>query len=126
FDDDELVLRALRAGARGYLLKDVTVERLARAVHALASGGTLVSPSITEGLLRAIRADPAPPREAHAPLQTLTERETDVLRMLAAGYSTREIAQLLHLADGPLRIHSRTLLQKLGAGARPGPRLGRG
>src|SRR5699024_12716421 len=55
FDDDELVLRALRAGARGYLLQDVTVERLARAVHALASGGTLVSPSITEGLLRAIR-----------------------------------------------------------------------
>ncbi|HLQ79584.1 MAG TPA: response regulator transcription factor [Brachybacterium sp.] len=115
FDDDELVLRALRAGARGYLLKDVTVERLARAVHALASGGTLVSPSITEGLLRAIRADPAPPREAHAPLQTLTERETDVLRMLAEGYSTREIAELLHLAEGTVKNHISTILQKLGA-----------
>ena len=115
FDDDELVLRALRAGARGYLLKDITVERLARAVHALASGGTLVSPSITEGLLRAIRADPAPPREAHAPLQTLTERETDVLRMLAEGYSTREIAELLHLAEGTVKNHISTILQKLGA-----------
>src|SRR5699024_2155277 len=83
FDGDELVLRALRAGARGYLLKDVTVERLARAVHALASGGTLVSPPSTAGLLRAIRGDPAPPREAPAPLPAVAERASAVLRMLA-------------------------------------------
>src|SRR5690625_3518946 len=58
FDDDELVLQALRAGARGYLLKDVTVEQLAHAVRTLAGGGTLISPSITDGLLRAIRSAP--------------------------------------------------------------------
>ena len=58
FDDDTLVLDALRAGARGYLLKDVTVEQLTRAVHALAGGGTLVAPSITDRMLRALRSVP--------------------------------------------------------------------
>ena len=115
FDDDELVLQALRAGARGYLLKDVTVEQLARAVRTLESGGTLISPSITEGLLRAIRTDPAPPQAGAAPIQVLTEREIDVLRMLAEGYSTREIAELLHLAEGTVKNHISMILQKLGA-----------
>lgn len=115
FDDDELVLRALRAGARGYLLKDVTVDRLARAVRALETGGTLISPSITEGLLRAIRSGPVARTEGAAPLQTLTARETDVLRMVAEGYSTRDIAGLLHLAEGTVKNHISTILQKLGA-----------
>lgn len=115
FEDDELVLQALRAGARGYLLKDVTVEQLARAVRTLESGGTLISPSITEGLLRAIRTDPAPPQAGAAPIQVLTEREIDVLRMLAEGYSTREIAELLHLAEGTVKNHISMILQKLGA-----------
>ena len=115
FDDDELVLQALRAGARGYLLKDVTVDRLAHAVRTLEVGGTLISPSITEGLLRAVRSEAAPSPEAAAPLQALTERETDVLRMLAEGYSTREIAGLLHLAEGTVKNHISMVLQKLGA-----------
>lgn len=115
FDDDELVLRALRAGARGYLLKDVTVDRLARAVRALETGGTLISPSITERLLRAIRSGPVARTEGAAPLQTLTARETDVLRMVAEGYSTRDIAGLLHLAEGTVKNHISTILQKLGA-----------
>ncbi|MGO1258578.1 MAG: response regulator [Brachybacterium sp.] len=115
FDDDELVLQALRSGARGYLLKDVTVDQLARAVRALEAGGTLISPSITEGLLRAIRSDRVPARERAAPIQALTDRETDVLRMLAEGYSTREIAELLHLAEGTVKNHISMILQKLGA-----------
>ena len=60
FDDDALVLRALRAGARGYLLKDVTLEQLTGAVRTLASGGTLVQPSITDRLLRAVRSGTVP------------------------------------------------------------------
>lgn len=115
FDDDELVLQALRSGARGYLLKDVTVDQLARAVRALEAGGTLISPSITEGLLRAIRSDRVPAQERTAPIQALTDRETDVLRMLAEGYSTREIAELLHLAEGTVKNHISMILQKLGA-----------
>lgn len=115
FDDDELVLQALRSGARGYLLKDVTVDQLARAVRALEAGGTLISPSITEGLLRAIRSDPVPAQEGAAPIRALTDRETDVLRMLAEGYTTREIAELLHLAEGTVKNHISMILQKLGA-----------
>jgi len=115
FDDDELVLRALRAGARGYLLKDVTVEQLAHAVRTLAGGGTLISPSITEGLLRALRAGPVTARDHPSPIAPLTERELDVLRLLAEGYSNREIAELLHLAEGTVKNHLSVILQKLGA-----------
>lgn len=115
FDDDELVLRALRAGARGYLLKDVTVEQLAHAVRTLADGGTLISPSITDGLLRAIRADPVTARDHPSPIAPLTKRELDVLRLLAEGYSNREIAELLHIAEGTVKNHLSAILQKLGA-----------
>ncbi|MFC7373996.1 response regulator [Brachybacterium sp. GCM10030267] len=114
FDDDELVLRALRAGARGYLLKDVTVDQLARAVDTLADGGTLISPSITESLLRAIRAGSSISGDG-APIQQLTGRELDVLRLIAEGYSNREIAGLLHLAEGTVKNHASTILAKMGA-----------
>lgn len=114
FDDDTLVLRALRAGARGYLLKDVTIAQLARAVRVLAEGGTLMSPSITDGLLRALRADPRDADDALPP-QPLTGRETEVLRLVAEGCSNREIAELLHLAEGTVKNHLSTILQKTGS-----------
>lgn len=114
FDDDELVLEALRAGARGYLLKDVTVEQLARAVATLAEGGTLIAPSITDRLVRAIQSGP-PPVGADAPaVQELTEREVEVLRLVAAGYSNREIAEVVFLAEGTVKNHVSTILLKLG------------
>jgi DNA-binding NarL/FixJ family response regulator len=113
FNDDDLVLRALRAGARGYLLKDVTVEQLTGAVRALAGGGTLIAPSITDRLLRAIRSGPAP--AAAAPAQELTERELEVMRLLAEGYSNREIAGALFLAEGTVKNHVSTILLKLDA-----------
>ncbi|MEU6698930.1 response regulator transcription factor [Pseudonocardia sp. NPDC046786] len=113
FDDDELVLRALRAGARGYLLKDVTLEQLAGAVRTLADGGTLISPAITERLLRAVRESPAPPDDG-VPIQQLSERELEVLRLLAGGYANREIAQVLFLAEGTVKNHVSSVLLKLG------------
>lgn len=115
FDDDELVLQALRAGARGYLLKDVTLEQLTRAVETLAEGGTLISPSITDRLLRAIRSGPPPSDEAFAPIEPLTSRELDVLRLIAEGYSNARIAEVLHLAEGTVKNHISVILQKLGA-----------
>jgi DNA-binding NarL/FixJ family response regulator len=115
FDDDELVLRALRAGARGYLLKDVTIAQLARAVRVLADGGTLMSPSITDGLLRALRDGTAERESEEAPLQALTVRETEVLRLVAEGCSNREIADVLHLAEGTVKNHLSVILQKTGS-----------
>lgn len=115
FADDALVLEALRAGARGYLLKDVTLEQLARAVRTLADGGTLIAPSITDRLLRAIRSGPSPVGADAPPVQELTERELEVLRLVAGGYSNREIAGALFLAEGTVKNHVSTILLKLGA-----------
>ncbi|WP_043627697.1 response regulator [Nonomuraea candida] len=115
FDTDTLVLDAMRAGACGYLLKDVTLDQLTRAIRTLADGGTLISPSITSRLLRAVR-DRRPPGGADLPrIQPLTERELEVLRLVAEGYSNREIARALFLAEGTVKNHVSTVLLKLGA-----------
>lgn len=115
FDDDALVLEALHAGARGYLLKDVTLERLTRAVEVLADGGTLIAPTITERLLRTIRSTPPPLGSPEAPLESLTERELEVLRLMAEGYGNREIAESLFLAEGTVKNRVSGILLKLGA-----------
>jgi len=113
FDDADLVLRAIRAGARGYLLKDVTLDQLVEGIRTVASGRTLVHPALTAH----------PPRVAlHEGFGSpdmidgaLTERETDVLRLVAGGYSNREIAEMLHLAPGTVKNHVSNVLVKLGA-----------
>lgn len=112
FDDDALVLRALQAGARGYLLKDVTLKQLADAVRTLAAGDTLVQPAVTARLLRAVRSGPAPVDLVPA---ELTGREREVLRLMAQGWSNREIADALHLAEGTVKNHVSNVLLKLGA-----------
>ncbi|MGW0481316.1 response regulator [Nonomuraea sp. NPDC003214] len=115
FDDDTLVLDAMRAGAGGYLLKDVTLERLTGAIRVLAGGGTLISPSITDRLMRAVRRRRPPDGAGLPAVQPLTERELEVLRLVAEGYSNREIAQALFLAEGTVKNHVSTVLLKLGA-----------
>lgn len=117
FDDDDLVLAAIRAGARGYLLKDVTLDSLVAAIRSLAGGGTLLQPAITERVLRAIREGAAGTGDDDAPLvlDDLTSREVEILRLLAGGYSNREIATALHLAEGTVKNHVSTVLLKLGA-----------
>ena len=95
FDDAELLLRAVRAGARGFLAKDVSLDELVAAIRALARGDTWFQPALTASLRRAVavRAPDATP--AH---ERLTERERDVLRLMAGGYSNREIADVLDTA----------------------------
>ncbi|MEV4176850.1 response regulator transcription factor [Nonomuraea sp. NPDC049709] len=115
FDNDTLVLDAMRAGACGYLLKDVTLEQLTHAIRVLADGGTLISPSITDRLLRAVHRRRPPADIGLAPIQQLTERELEVLRLVAEGYSNREIARALFLAEGTVKNHVSTVLLKLGA-----------
>ena len=115
FDDDELVLRALRAGARGYLLKDVALDELVGAIRALAAGETLVQPALTDRLLRGIGTRPEPDDFAHLPTpEPLTPRETEILRLLASGFTNRQIADALFLAEGTVKNHISTVLAKLG------------
>lgn len=113
FDDDALVLDALRAGARGYLLKDVTLETLASAIRIVAGGGSLVQPALTDRLSRALA-----PREnafeAFEESEPLTPRETEVLRLLSGGYSNREIGDALSLTEGTVKNHISKVLLKLG------------
>lgn len=115
FDDDELVLRALRAGAKGYLLKDVTLHELVGAIGVLADGDTLVQPALTARLMQGLGAMPVPDDFAHLPTpEPLTPRETEILRLLASGFSNREIAEALFLAEGTVKNHISTVLAKLG------------
>ncbi|WP_432564805.1 response regulator [Kineococcus sp. SYSU DK003] len=113
FDDDELVLAALRAGARGYLLKDVTLDQVLAAIRTLADGGSMLQPALTDRLLRAVANRPAAPADLGA-LAQLTRRELDVLRLAAAGWSNKEIAAALHLAPGTVKNHVTAVLLKLG------------
>jgi DNA-binding NarL/FixJ family response regulator len=115
FDDREALLAGLRAGARGYLRKDVTLETLVRAIHALAEGRTFFQPSLTEKLLRGVRRVPAegvPP--APVLLEPLTPRETEVMRLVAGGYSNREIGEALGTAEATVKVHVSSILSKLG------------
>jgi DNA-binding NarL/FixJ family response regulator len=113
FDDHELVFRALRAGARGYLLKDVTLEQLVGALRTLAAGGTLLQPALTDRLLRAASARDLAVDGLDRP-EPLTPRERDVLQLVAAGYANQEIADALHLAAGTVKNHVSSVLLKLG------------
>jgi DNA-binding NarL/FixJ family response regulator len=113
FDDDDLALSALRAGARGYLLKDVTLEQLVGAIRTVATGGTLLQPGLTDRLLRAASGHATEVTGIDRPLP-LTDRELDTLRLVAAGYSNREIAAALHLAPGTVKNHVSNVLLKLG------------
>jgi DNA-binding NarL/FixJ family response regulator len=113
FDLDEYVFGALRAGARGFLLKDAGPELLSQAIRAAAEGDALIAPSITTRLLRAFAgAGPAtPPRQ---PLEALTPREEQVLDAVAAGRTNAEIATDLHITLSTVKTHVTSLLLKLG------------
>jgi DNA-binding NarL/FixJ family response regulator len=115
FDDRDALLSGLRAGARGYLRKDVTVDTLVRAIHALADGSTFFQPSLTEKLLRSVHRSPAPGvPPPPVLLEPLTPREVEVMRMVAGGYSNREIGSALGTAEGTVKVQVSSILSKLG------------
>ncbi len=113
FDDDTLLLETIRAGAKGFLLKDVSLDQLAEAIRVVAGGGTLIQPAITERILRGAGnlGNDFPSLE---PPDPLTERETQVLRFLAGGFSNREIADSLRVSEGTVKNHISSILSKLG------------
>jgi DNA-binding NarL/FixJ family response regulator len=114
FDDDELLLEGLRAGAKGYLLKDVSLAELVRAIRDVAAGGTAVYPIATERVVRGLDARPDPTFPHLEPADPLTERELEVLRLMTGGYSNREIARALRVAEGTVKNHVSSILSKLG------------
>jgi DNA-binding NarL/FixJ family response regulator len=116
FDLDEYVYDALRAGASGFLLKDVTAERLFDAVRVIAAGEALLAPAVTRRLIRefALRPEPSAPTPAAAGLAALTPRETQVLRLVAEGLSNAEIATRLVVTDETVKTHVSRVLSKLG------------
>jgi DNA-binding NarL/FixJ family response regulator len=114
FDDDETVFDALRAGAVGYLLKDVGSERLVEAIRATARGQSFLQPAIASKVLAEFnRLSRAAPEPGELP-EGLSERERDVLRHLARGASNKEIAAQLDLAEGTVKNHVTSILGKLG------------
>lgn len=111
FDDNESIMNALKAGAKGYLLKDVSLETLVGAINTLASGGTLIQPAVTESLTRRMNkvvADSEPLPEE------ISTKELEVLRLMAAGMSNQEIAEAMFKSTGTVKNQVSTILAKLG------------
>lgn len=113
FDDDVHVLEGLKAGAKGYLLKDVSLEQLVSAIHTLHQGKTLIQPAITERLIQGLQGLGASVESDYAP-EPLTERETEILRLMAGGYSNKEIASAIDLSEGTVKNHVSSVLAKMG------------
>ena len=112
FDDADAFLAAVRAGARGYLLKDASSEELGQAIRAVAAGETWFKPAVSEAVLRGLSSiAPDEPREGVA--GDLTARELEVLRLLAGGYSNREIGAALGVAERTVKNHVASILGKL-------------
>jgi DNA-binding NarL/FixJ family response regulator len=114
FDLDEYVYAALRAGARGFLLKNAGAELLSQAIHAAAEGDALIAPSVTARLLRTFsRGGPTSP--SMRPIEALTEREEQILVTVARGRTNSEIASELHISLSTVKTHIASLMAKLGA-----------
>ena len=109
FDDSDLLLRATDAGAQGFLLKDAAPEDLRDAIARVAAGETLLQPVSTDPVRARFRF-----RDENAPTETFSTREVAILRLLAGGYSNKEIARSLFLAEGTVKNYVSTILDKLG------------
>ena len=113
FDDHELVMDGIAAGATGFLLKDVSLEKLIETIESVHAGGTVIQPVLSESLLARVRDQGLPFDRLDEP-ETLTPRETEVLRLMAAGYSNREISTLLSKSEGTIKNHVSNILAKFG------------
>ncbi len=113
FDDDQMVLAGIKAGAKGYLLKDVSLDELVGGVKTVAGGGSVVRPAVTQRLLKGLEGMRTEFSSLDRP-DPLTERETEILRLMAGGYSNKEIANSLGVAEGTVKNHVSNILSKLG------------
>lgn len=114
FDDDEYIADAMRAGAKGYLLKDMPSEELAQAIRFVHKGYTQMGPGLLEKIVPKIQSsEPLSPKLPEPKLDLLTDREQDVLRLIAIGSTNREIAQQLYISEGTVKTHVTHLLNRL-------------
>lgn len=114
FDTDEYIHGALKAGARGFLLKGAEPEQLIQAIHAAVHGDALIAPGVTGRLLATFSAN-APATTPVQPIEALTEREEEVLRTVARGRTNAEIGEELHISTSTVKFHLAGLMTKLGA-----------
>jgi len=115
FDDDEYIFEGLRAGALGYLLKDVSGDELAESIRKVAAGGALIEPSVARKVLAEFaRLEPASRSVSDGLPEPLLEREVEILKLLAQGLSNKQIAARLHLAEGTVKNYVSGILAKLG------------
>ncbi|MFI8433396.1 response regulator [Streptomyces sp. NPDC079020] len=116
FDDDEYVYGALRAGASGFLVKDMALDDILAAIRVVAAGDALISPSVTRRLIKDFAGRPAAPSSAAArPLSAVTEREREVLTLVGSGLSNTEIAERLSISVATAKTYLSRLLAKLDA-----------
>jgi DNA-binding NarL/FixJ family response regulator len=115
FDLDEYVFEALRAGASGFVLKSRPLEELLTAIRTVAAGEALLAPSVTRRLIAHFAAGARPPRPGPRGLEELTEREREVLALVARGLSNAELAELLYVSLPTVKTHVSRILTKLGA-----------
>jgi DNA-binding NarL/FixJ family response regulator len=113
FDDDEMVLAGIRAGAKGFLLKDVSLDELVGAIRTVSQGGSAVKPAVSQRLLKGLENMHTDFSSLDRP-DPLTERETEILRLMAGGYSNKEIANSLGVAEGTVKNHVSNILSKMG------------
>ena len=114
FEQDEYIFGALRAGASGFLLKRTRPEELIVAVHTVAAGESLLSPSVTSRVIQRMAQQPTPDLADQVKLDELSKREREVLELVAGGFSNREIAADLVIEEATVRSHVRRILMKLG------------
>ena len=113
FEQDDYIFGALNAGASGFLLKRTRPEDLIAAIHTVAAGDSLLSPSVTRTVIQRVAGQPAPDAVAEARLEELTARERDVLELMARGLSNGEIAATLVIEESTVKTHVRHILRKL-------------
>ncbi|GAB88462.1 MadR family response regulator transcription factor [Gordonia rhizosphera] len=111
FLDDDLVVRAVKAGARGYVVKDVDTTELVRAIQSVSGGGSAFDPRSAAIVLRTVSGEGDGP-------EALTEREREVLRLLADGMSNKSIGQTLYISESTVKFHIRNIIRKLGVSKR--------
>ena len=114
FDDEQFAKQAIKAGAIGYVIKDAAKEELVKAVRAAAKGESLISTSVARKLIEEITEPEGRKRKREEGFEGLSQREVDVIKLMARGYNNRQIAELLFISEHTVKVHIRNIFRKIG------------